>query len=52
VQRSRTAPVLGRKGALLLAVSTFTTGTILCGVATSMEMLIVARTIAGIGGGG
>jgi hypothetical protein len=52
VQRSRTAPVLGRKGALLLAVSTFTTGTILCGIATSMEMLIVARTIAGIGGGG
>jgi MFS family permease len=45
-------PRVGRKGALLLAVSAFSLGTVLCGVATSMEMLIAARTIAGAGGGG
>jgi MFS family permease len=44
--------LLGRKGALLLAMSLFIGGTILCGISTSMGMLIAARTIAGMGGGG
>ncbi|KAF9535099.1 vacuolar amino acid permease [Crepidotus variabilis] len=48
----RLADILGRKGAMLLALSLFGTGTILCGMAPSMKALLVARTIAGMGGGG
>jgi predicted MFS family arabinose efflux permease len=33
-------------------MSLFIGGTILCGISTSMGMLIAARTIAGMGGGG
>ncbi|KAF9045890.1 MFS general substrate transporter [Hymenopellis radicata] len=48
----RLADILGRKGAMLLALSLFGTGTIFCGFAPSMETLIIARAIAGMGGGG
>ncbi|KAK1236672.1 hypothetical protein PQX77_000028 [Marasmius sp. AFHP31] len=48
----RLSDILGRKGAMLLALTLFGSGTILCGLATSMEMLIVARAVAGMGGGG
>ncbi|KIK08399.1 hypothetical protein K443DRAFT_1497 [Laccaria amethystina LaAM-08-1] len=48
----RLSDVLGRKGAMLLALSLFGTGTVLCGVAPSMNALIAARAIAGMGGGG
>ncbi|TFY72498.1 hypothetical protein EVG20_g528 [Dentipellis fragilis] len=48
----RLSDILGRKGAMLLALTFFGGGTILCGVAPSMEMLIVGRAIAGAGGGG
>ncbi|KDQ16463.1 hypothetical protein BOTBODRAFT_129843 [Botryobasidium botryosum FD-172 SS1] len=48
----RLSDILGRKGAMLLAISLFTIGTALCGVAPSMEALIAARAIAGMGGGG
>ncbi|KAG2013425.1 MFS multidrug transporter [Coprinopsis cinerea AmutBmut pab1-1] len=48
----RLADILGRKGAMLVALSLFGSGTILCGAATSMTALIAARTIAGMGGGG
>ncbi|KDQ16462.1 hypothetical protein BOTBODRAFT_249453 [Botryobasidium botryosum FD-172 SS1] len=48
----RLSDILGRKGAMLLALSLFTIGTVLCGVSPSMETLIVARAIAGMGGGG
>ena len=37
---------------MLLALSLFGTGTLLCGIAPSMNTLIVARAIAGMGGGG
>lgn len=37
---------------MLLALSLFGTGTLLCGIAKSMEFLIFARAIAGMGGGG
>ncbi|KAJ8468186.1 hypothetical protein ONZ45_g6 [Pleurotus djamor] len=43
---------MGRKGAMLLGLSLFGSGTILCGLAPSMETLIIARAIAGMGGGG
>ncbi|KAG7097144.1 hypothetical protein E1B28_004522 [Marasmius oreades] len=48
----RLSDVMGRKGAMLLALSLFGSGTILCGLAPSMEALIAARALAGMGGGG
>lgn len=48
----RLSDILGRKGAMLLALSLFGSGTLLCGIAPSMDVLIAARAIAGMGGGG
>ncbi|KAF9060230.1 MFS general substrate transporter [Rhodocollybia butyracea] len=48
----RLANVMGRRGAAQLAVLFTGLGTVACGLSTSMEMLIVSRFIAGIGGGG
>ncbi|OAX42903.1 vacuolar amino acid permease [Rhizopogon vinicolor AM-OR11-026] len=48
----RLSDILGRKGAMLLALTLFGSGTIACAIAPSMEMLILARAIAGMGGGG
>jgi len=48
----RLSDIIGRKGAMLLALSLFGSGTIFCGLAPSMEALIVARAVAGMGGGG
>ncbi|GAA5982820.1 hypothetical protein JCM5350_002999 [Sporobolomyces pararoseus] len=48
----RLADIVGRRGALLGALFLFTLGTALCGLAPSMEVLLVARLIAGMGGGG
>ena len=43
--------LLGRKNFLLLSTFMFTIASALCGMATSMTMLIIARVIQGIGGG-
>ncbi|KAF8580262.1 MFS general substrate transporter [Ramaria rubella] len=48
----RLSDILGRKGAMLLALTLFTSGTLFCGLAPSMDLLILARAIAGMGGGG
>ncbi|KAG8855602.1 hypothetical protein FRB96_006797 [Tulasnella sp. 330] len=48
----RLSDIMGRKGAMLLALSLFGSGTLLCGLAPSMNTLIAARAIAGMGGGG
>ncbi|SYW77881.1 related to multidrug resistance protein [Ustilago bromivora] len=48
----RLSDIIGRKGALLVALSFFTIETCLCAVAKSMNALLVARFVAGIGGGG
>ncbi|KAL7421302.1 hypothetical protein Q5752_004187 [Cryptotrichosporon argae] len=48
----RLAQVLGRKGAMLLALFLFTTGSILCAIAPSMYFVLGARAIAGAGSGG
>ncbi|UZJ51579.1 hypothetical protein CBS101457_000899 [Exobasidium rhododendri] len=48
----RLCDVMGRKYAMLLALTSFSIGTFLCGVAPSMNSLIAARALAGIGGGG
>mgnify|MGYP001759586465 FL=1 len=54
-----TAPLYGRlcdtfghKRSLILAVSIFLVGTFWCGASRSMNELLLARTFAGIGGGG
>lgn len=44
--------VLGRKRVFIFAVSTFMVGSVLCGAAQSMHMLIAMRVLQGIGAGG
>ncbi|KAF9481292.1 vacuolar amino acid permease [Pholiota conissans] len=48
----RLCNVLGRKGANQVAMLFAGLGVLMCGLSTSMEMLILARFFAGIGGGG
>ena len=48
----RLSDIIGRRGAMLLALSLFGSGTFLCGIAPTMNVLIAARVIAGMGGGG
>lgn len=48
----RLADIIGRRNALLLALTLFTGGTTLCGLAPSMVSLLVGRLVAGMGGGG
>jgi DHA2 family multidrug resistance protein len=43
---------IGRTRLLLLSILLFTVASLLCGMALSMPMLIVARILQGIGGGG
>ncbi|GAB1362694.1 MDR family MFS transporter [Rhodobacter sp.] len=42
----------GRRRMVIVSVSIFLTGSILCGLAQSMGFLIVSRAIQGLGGGG
>jgi DHA2 family multidrug resistance protein len=46
------AASFGRKRLLLTSISIFTVASLLCGVAVSMPMLIFARVLQGVGGGG
>lgn len=46
------ASVFGRKRYLLFSIILFTLASILCGAAPSLEVLILARILQGIGGGG
>ncbi|KXN83411.1 Vacuolar basic amino acid transporter 1 [Leucoagaricus sp. SymC.cos] len=48
----RLCNVLGRKGANRTALFFAAAGCLMCGLSRSMEMLIVARFLAGMGGGG
>ena len=43
---------IGRKRLLLLSIMLFTVASLLCGMAMNMPMLIVARVLQGVGGGG
>src|SRR5437879_13670541 len=45
------ASVFGRKRLLLTCIAIFTVSSAICGAATSLGMLIVARVVQGIGGG-
>ena len=44
--------LLGRKRFYILSFSLFTAASVLCGLARSLEMMIVARVLQGLGGGG
>ncbi|KAI0254310.1 vacuolar amino acid permease [Lactifluus subvellereus] len=48
----RLSDIIGRRAAMLLGLTLFGAGTITCGIAPSMEALIAARAVAGMGGGG
>ncbi|KAG2197122.1 hypothetical protein INT47_004187 [Mucor saturninus] len=48
----RISDVFGRKSSMLFASSVFFIGSLLCGAATNLWALVIARAIAGIGGGG
>jgi DHA2 family multidrug resistance protein len=43
---------IGRKRLLILSILLFTAASLLCGVAINMPMLIMARVLQGVGGGG
>jgi MFS transporter, DHA2 family, multidrug resistance protein len=45
------ANYVGRKRLLMLAVTTFTLSSVLCGLATSLPMLVAFRILQGLGGG-
>jgi MFS transporter, DHA2 family, multidrug resistance protein len=44
--------LLGRKRFYILSFAFFTGASVLCGLARSLEMMILARTLQGMGGGG
>jgi DHA2 family multidrug resistance protein len=44
--------VLGRKNYYILCVGLFTAASLLCGIAPSLEVMLFARILQGIGGGG
>ena len=46
------ADIHGRRPVLLVSMTIFTLGSVLCALAPSMELLIAARTVQGLGGGG
>ncbi|KAI8823234.1 major facilitator superfamily domain-containing protein [Chytriomyces cf. hyalinus JEL632] len=46
------ADVFGRKPTFLLAIGIFQIGSLMCGAANSMNLLIAARAIQGVGGSG
>lgn len=48
----RLCDIVGRQRSMLIALSFFFIGNVFCGVAPTMEFLIAARMVAGIGGGG
>jgi EmrB/QacA subfamily drug resistance transporter len=44
--------LFGRKYVMMAAISIFTAGSLVCGLAVSMNTLIAARVLQGLGGGG
>jgi DHA2 family multidrug resistance protein len=46
------ADVIGRKRYYMISVALFTVASLLCGIAPSLGVLVVARVLQGIGGGG
>ncbi|ORY80978.1 major facilitator superfamily-domain-containing protein [Protomyces lactucae-debilis] len=48
----RFSDIVGRKAAALFSISCFALGTLGCAISSSMNMIIIARAVAGIGGAG
>ncbi len=46
------ASVFGRKRYLIFSITLFTFASLLCGAAPSLEVLVIARILQGLGGGG
>jgi MFS transporter, DHA2 family, multidrug resistance protein len=46
------ANVIGRKPFYMICVALFTASSVLCAMSTSLEMMLIARVLQGIGGGG
>ncbi|KAJ3125392.1 hypothetical protein HK100_010837, partial [Physocladia obscura] len=46
------ADLFGRKWVFVFALTIFEVGSFICGIAPSMNVLIVGRAVAGVGGGG
>ena len=44
--------IVGRPQTLTAAVVSFTAGTIMCGLAHNIELMLVGRCFQGVGGGG
>lgn len=44
--------IYGRRNVVFVSVSIFLVGSVLCGIASSMVFLILARAVQGLGGGG
>ncbi len=44
--------IYGRRPIYMIAIATFTVGSLLCGLATTMPQLIAARAVQGLGAGG
>jgi len=44
--------IYGRRAMIIVALSTFIAGSVLCGLAPNMPVLILARGLQGLGGGG
>ncbi|CAN6611871.1 vacuolar basic amino acid transporter 5 [Trichomonascus vanleenenianus] len=49
---SKISLIFGRKWTMLVAIVLFELGSLVCGLANSMNMLIGGRVLAGVGGGG
>jgi EmrB/QacA subfamily drug resistance transporter len=46
------ADIHGRRPLMLIAIAFFVAGSVVCALATSMTMLVLARALQGLGGGG
>ncbi|KAJ3068958.1 hypothetical protein HDU98_007936 [Podochytrium sp. JEL0797] len=52
IMYGKLADLFGRKIVFLFAMVVFEIGSLICGIAPSMDILILGRAVAGIGGGG
>ncbi|CAG8488066.1 833_t:CDS:2 [Ambispora gerdemannii] len=44
--------IFGRKTTFIFALGVFELGSLLCGISQNMSMMIISRTVSGLGGGG